>query len=305
MILWFEPERVTAGSWLFEHHPEWLIGPDGKDKLLFLGNREAREWLIAHVSRLIDEQKIDVYRQDFNFEPLPRWRTLDTPDRVGIAEIQHVTGYLEYFDALRKRFPNLMIDTCASGGRRLDLETLRRAVPLWRSDFPYEPSAMQMQTYGLSLWVPYFGTAINSLDPYYFRSQMTPATGLGFDPDRIDNGRELLRKLVAQWREVSPFYYGDFTPLTPFSTEDSAWMAWQFGQQDGRAGMIQAFRRQNSPFNAARFKLRGLDAAARYAVRDLDSGAVSEYTGRELLEKGLPVSITAAPGSLLLVYERQ
>ena len=36
IIVWFEPERVTRGSWLFEHHPEWLIGPDDKDKLLFL-----------------------------------------------------------------------------------------------------------------------------------------------------------------------------------------------------------------------------------------------------------------------------
>jgi len=34
-ILWFEPERVTPGSWLYENHPEWLLGREGKDKLLY------------------------------------------------------------------------------------------------------------------------------------------------------------------------------------------------------------------------------------------------------------------------------
>ena len=107
-------------------------------------------------------------------------------DRQGITEIKHVTGYLEYWDELRRRFPNLLIDTCASGGRRNDLETLRRAVPLWRSDFAYEPAGMQQLTYGLSLWVPFFGTAVNSSDPYVFRSQMTPAVALGAEPERRD-----------------------------------------------------------------------------------------------------------------------
>ena len=159
VILWFEPERVTEGSWLDQHHPEWLLGPDGKDKLLDLGNPEALHWLVDHVSGMIAEDGIDIYRQDFNFPPLEIWRSHDSPDRQGITEIKHVEGYLAYFDELRRRFPNLLIDTCASGGRRNDLETLRRAVPLWRSDYPYKPISQQGQTYGLSLWIPYFGTA--------------------------------------------------------------------------------------------------------------------------------------------------
>jgi hypothetical protein len=112
-------------------------------------------------------------RGRFNFAPLALWRSHDAEDRQGITEIQHVTGYLAYWDELRRRFPNLLIDTCASGGRRLDLETLRRSVRLWRSDFTYEPSAMQQFTYGLSLWIPYFGTCFNSTDPYVSWSQMT------------------------------------------------------------------------------------------------------------------------------------
>jgi alpha-galactosidase len=303
-VVWFEPERVTPGSWLYEKHPEWLLGRDGSNKLLNLGNPEAWQWLVNHVSNLIREQGIDTYRQDFNFEPLSMWRSGDAEDRQGISEIKHVTGYLAYWDELRRRFPNMLIDTCASGGRRNDLETLRRAVPLWRSDHAYEPSSMQLFTYGMALWIPYFGTAVNSVEPYIFRSQMTPATAIGLEPGRIEQGYQRLRHLLAQWRQVAPDYYGDYYPLTPYSTESTAWLAWQFHQRERGEGMVQAFRRPDSPFESARFKLRGLEVTARYRVTDLDAPGASEFTGRELIEQGLPVSIKSAPGALILTYKQ-
>jgi len=301
-IVWFEPERVTEGTWLATHHPEWLIGPPGIDKLLFLGNKDAWRWLVDHVSRLISEQGIDVYRQDFNFEPLSRWQANDTPDRQGISEIQHVEGYLAYFDELRKRFPDLLIDTCASSGRRIDLETLRRAVPLWRSDYPYGAVPMQMQTFGLSLWVPFFGTSAGSLDPYTFRSQMTPAIAIGPDPKVQGDLLELQRKLIAQWRQVAEFYYGDFFPLTEYSDDQTTWMAWQWGSPDGRAGIVQAFRREKSPFVSATFQLRHLNENATYTVEDLDSLRKVQISGKDLVEKGVPISIDGAPGAVILKY---
>ena len=54
-----------------------------------------------------------------------------------------MTGYLAFWDELRRRHPGLLIDTCASGGRRNDLETLRRAIPLWRADYRCEPLGTQ------------------------------------------------------------------------------------------------------------------------------------------------------------------
>ena len=303
-IVWFEPERVAPGSWLYQKHPEWLLGTEGKDKLLYLGNPQAWHWLVEHVDDLIKEQGIDLYRQDFNFDPLGIWRSADAPDRQGITEIRHVTGYLAYWDELRRRHPDMLIDTCASGGRRNDLETLRRAVPLWRSDYPYEPTAMQDQTYGMALWIPYFGTAVNSDDPYVFRSQMVPAVGIGIEPDskEIDYGRYL--RLLAQWRTVANDYYGDYYPLTSYTTADDVWLAWQFDRPDTGEGMVQAFRRPQSPFESARLKLYGLDEEARYAVRDLDQPLETETTGRELTESGLPVSIPQRPGAVMITYRR-
>ena len=304
-IVWFEPERVAPGTWLYEKHPEWLLGKDGENKLLYLGNPEAWQWLVDHVSNIISEQGIDLYRQDFNFEPLTMLRSNDADVRQGITEIKHVTGYLAYWDELHRRFPNLLIDTCASGGRRNDLETLRRAVPLWRSDYVFEPSAMQQFTYGISLWIPYHGTAFNSLDPYIFRSQMTPATAVGLDPGRQAKGYERVSDLLSDWRKVADCYYGDYYPLSPYTTSNADWMAWQFNRPDRGDGMIQAFRRPESSYETSRYKLRGLDAASQYSVVNLDLKNAAIYTGKELMEQGLSVSIKSKPGAIILTYSKK
>lgn len=301
-VVWFEPERVARGSWLEQNHPEWLIGKDGADKLLYLGNPEALAWLIDHISGLIKTQGIDTYRQDFNFAPLTCWRFNDAEDRQGISEIKHVTGYLAYWDELRRRFPELLIDTCASGGRRNDLETLRRAVPLWRSDFAYETSPMQQFTYGMAFWMPYFGTAINSIDPYIFRSQMTPAIALGMDLRLLPDGYALFGRRVNEWRQIASYYYGDYYPLTPYSTADTAWLAWQFHLSEKNEGLIQVFRRPRSPYESARFKLRGLDSDRRYIVKDMDNSSEQTLSGADLMEKGLPAHCPAAPQALLITY---
>ena len=73
-LVWFEPERVTPGTWLYEKHPEWLLGKDGDQKLLNLGHPEALKWVTEHVDGLLVSQGIDLYRQDFNIDPLSYWR---------------------------------------------------------------------------------------------------------------------------------------------------------------------------------------------------------------------------------------
>ena len=123
LLVWFEPERVRRGTKLDVEHPEWLLRADeGGDGLLFLGNPECRQWLTDHVCKLIADNGIGVYRQDFNFEPLLHWRNNDAPDRRGMNENLHVQGYLQYWDDLLARNPGLWLDSCASGGRRNDLE---------------------------------------------------------------------------------------------------------------------------------------------------------------------------------------
>jgi len=312
-ILWFEPERVAPGTWLANKHPEWLLRNPADaqaeedlkgDRLLYLGNDDALAWLIDHVDKLLTEQGIDFYREDFNFDPLVFWRGADAPDRQGITEIRHVTGHLAFWDALLARHPKLWIDTCASGGRRNDADSLSRAVPLWRSDYFQDPSAMQQQTYGAAFWIPYFGTSASSLNPYEFQSQMTPSLSLGFDLQHKGADPVAARRLVEQWRQVSADYYGDYYPLTPYSATNDHWLAWQFDRPESGEGMIQAFLRPLCDYKCAQFRLRGLDPAARYRVSRLDTPASTEISGQELLEKGLTITITDRPGTALIKYRK-
>jgi alpha-galactosidase len=199
----------------------------------------------------------------------------------------------------------MLIDSCASGGRRNDLETLRRAVPLWRSDYGYdEPTGMQDLTYGAALWIPFSGTGIRSSAPYSFRSVMVPALSAGPDPRSRNVDFNMLRRLIAQWRQVASYYYGDYYPLTPYSTDESMWVAWQFDRPEMGGGMVQAFRRPASPIEEARFKLRGLDAKAQYAVSNLDVPGQTQFSGQVLSEKGLPVAIRDQPGAVIITYRQ-
>jgi len=317
IILWFEPERVDKGTWLTDNHPEWIIG--GKDGgLLNLGNADARNWLTNHVDRLLTDEGIDLYRQDFNMDPLGHWRRSDTPDRQGITEIRHVEGYLAYWDELRRRRPNMLIDACASGGRRNDVETLKRAVPLWRSDLAYDSIGCQCQTYGISFWAPYHGTATvgaseapyygegkTPIEPYAVRSNVAPSTGCGIDMRQREIDYAAFRRLIMQWRQhVAPHYYGDYYPLTDYTQADNAWMAWQFDSPDAGAGVVQAFRRPQSPNAGITLKLRGLDPQATYTVTDLDAPAPKQMTGEELMGKGLEVVISGRPGAAVIAYRK-
>jgi len=302
-IVWFEPERVAPGTWLYTNNPAWLLGHDGDQKLLNLGNYDALRWAIQYFGDLIQSQGIDLYRQDYNIDPLGFWRGADAPDRQGVTENHYVTGYLAYWDALRKRFPKLVIDTCASGGHRNDLETLRRAVPLLRSDYILEPVGQQCHTRGLALWFPFYGTGTGAMDAYEFRSQMCPHFTACFDMRRTDLPFEEARRLVNQWKfDLAPNYFGDFYPLTTCTTSNNVWMAWQFDRPEIGQGVVQAFRRRDSISQTARYPLHGLKADGYYAVKNLDGGADQKISGRELMDKGLLVTLTAQPGAAVLTY---
>ncbi len=307
ILVWFEPERVTPGTWLYEKHPEWLLGADGAQKLLYLGNEKARKWLTEHIDKLLTDEGIDIYRQDFNTSPLGYWRGHDKPDRKGITEIKHVTGYLAFWDELRRRRPGLLIDTCASGGRRNDLETLRRSVPLHKSDMEYPNlTAKQTQLYGLAFWVPYFGAPVypaDRVDTYGFRSGFAPMTGLGYDTRRDNYDYALLRRLIAEWKAVVPNLYGDYYPLTPWSFAQDVWMAWQFNRPEAGEGLVQAFRRPKSVRESARFKLHGLDPAGTYELRNFDVKGKTKATGRELMREGLSVRIGSCRQAVTIVYK--
>ncbi len=313
LVLWFEPERVHRGSFVWDNHPEWLLSWDalGANRLLNLGDPAARAWITDTISHFISEQGVDLYRQDFNVDPLGAWRRNDAPDREGMTENLYVQGYLAYWDALLRQHPGMLIDSCASGGRRNDLETLRRAVPLYRSDFeapqfnPPNPQVFdgnQGQTYGLSLWVPYFGSGEYGDDVYSARGQLCPAVGLGTHPDKPNWPAYL--KQITTYRKVADYFYGDYYPLTPYSTDRNVWIGWEFVRPDQDDGLIQAFRREDCTSAEARFKLHHLKPDARYDFTDLDSGQTTRLSGTEAMTVGLDLGAAAPRTALILTFRR-
>ena len=109
-------------------------------------------------------------------DPLSFWRDNDAEDRQGITEIRHVEGYLAYWDELRRRHPEMLIDTCASGGRRNDLETLRRAVPLLRSDFqaPVRPAGRPIYSPAISATPTACPSGCPTTAPAFITTTSTP-----------------------------------------------------------------------------------------------------------------------------------
>lgn len=318
-ILWFEPERVVAGTQFDQVNPDFLIripdtvknpeiGRFSANMYLFnLGNPAAREWLTYYISDLIRANGVDYYRQDFNFDPYPYWKYNDKPNRTGISEIRHIEGLYAYWDDLLRNFPRLIIDNCASGGRRLDLETVSRSSPLWRTDYNYgEPNGYQCHTYGLNFYLPLHGTGNTTPSVYTFRSSMSTAMVSTWDLNNPAYSQTLLQTITTDFKRLRPYYYGDYYPLTPNKniTSDTIWLAYQQNRPDQGDGIVMAFRRPDCPVESITVKLRGLDPGATYTLFFEDGGEKIAKSGSELMN-GLLLVNKEKPGSILISYSKQ
>ncbi len=271
-VLWFEPERVAAGSEIAREHPEYVFG--GSNGGLFrLDDPAARRWLGDLLTKRITEYGIDIYRNDFNMDPLPFWRANDAQDRQGMTEIRYVEGLYELWDRLRAEHPGLMIDNCSSGGRRIDLETCMRSVPLWRSDTscsPGHPDWNQVQTCGLSLYVPLHTACGWVPDAYDFRSSATAGAISQWDFLNPDFPKDRARASLAEVRENQKYWYGDFYPLTACSLARDQFVAYQFHRSDLNAGLVLAFRRSDCSLRGLILGLNALDPKVTYSVETID-----------------------------------
>ena len=308
-LVWFEPERVGKASEIALEHPEFVFG--GKSGGLFkLNDPEARRWMTDKLSQRITEYGIDTYRNDFNMDPLDAWRRADEPDRQGMTEIRYVEGHYAMWDELRARHPGLWIDNCCSGGRRIDLETISRSVPLWRSDTGCSPGHAdwdQVQAAGLSQFVPLFTSCAWEPKPYVLRSAATGGAICQFDFLGKDFSLDDAHAALAEAKENQKFWYGDFYPLTRAATGPAELIAYQFHRADLNAGLALAFRRAACPYPAVQVSLRGLQPEARYAVEFIDEARAKQtklLSGQELMSD-LELRLPAKGTSLLVRYRAQ
>lgn len=308
-VLWFEPERVTAISITAKEHPQWVLHEGTGDGLFNLGDPQARVWLTDYLSKCFSDWGVDIFRNDFNIDPLRFWRAADAPDRQGITEIRYIEGLYQLWDDLVHRRPNLTIDNCASGGRRIDLETVCRSYPLWRSDYPCNgksnPVPDQIETAGLSLYVPQHTAGAWAFDPYSFRSVATMGASLCVDVRNKDLSLDAVKNAIGEVKELRPLYLGDYYPLFSISSDEKAWCGWQFDRPELGKGFAMVFRRSQSPYAAADLALKGLVSTAKYEVefrKFYTADKKQTISGAELSH--LHLTIDTMPGSVLVVYKR-
>ena len=320
LLLWFEPERVTQGSQLFQDHPEWLLQNNKPDALLNLGNPECRQWLTDYVCELIQNNGIGVYRQDFNFPPLEYWRNNEPEDRQGMNENLHVQGYLQYWDDLLARNPGLWIDSCASGGRRNDLETMRRSVPLHYTDYGYGNHPVKLAFHHtLYAWIPYFkeftissdqnqpeddGRFDKLIDSFSFHCGMAAMLFFSIDIRRDNYDFALGKKMIDIWRKAAPFFlHGDYYPITPFSRSAEKWVVWQFDCPEYGEGVLQGIRHTACPDETFTVYPQGLQPETDYLFENPETGEQLHRAGAAVLRDGFPLFLPRRSG-VIWFYRR-
>lgn len=306
-MVWFEPERVIEGTQWAREHPEWMLRHGDGDWLLFdLGNRDARKWMTQKIINLIRENGIDYYRQDFNMRPDVYWEANDEPGRIGMKEVRHIEGLYAFWDDLLTEFPNLLIDNCASGGRRLDMETIPRSAPLWRSDYYHydDPDGYQGHTYGLNFFLPLHGTGILQTDRYSFRSSMSSALIYNWKITDKSVSYIDMQNCLKEYASVRPYYYEDYYPLVGIEdlTRDNIWIAYQLHRPTDESGIIVAFRREKSPDDRLTVQLGGLKKDENYLITSMDDESFKCLKSSKELNEGFDLMIEEPRGSLLLKY---
>ncbi len=311
-LVWFEPERVMPDTWLYNNHPEWLLKPantpmpwryqeNDKFHMLNLGNPEALAWVKAEYSRIIGEAGIDIYRQDANLSPLWYWQNGEPENRQGMNEIRHIMGLYDFYDTLMHDHPRLLIDNCASGGRRIDFEMMRRALTLTRSDHIWDPIADQQMTPALSLWMPYVGIGAVVPDPYLMRGGMGPHISLPFDWYHESDMWQKAAAMVEQVKSVRHLFTADFYPLMPCSLDKDRWAAWQYHDDKRNEGLLLAFRRDDCTEDHLHVSPRGLDPEKTYTLTDWDSSPPRDITGKDLAA-GFDISLANKPAAAVIHY---
>jgi alpha-galactosidase len=138
--LWFEPEMVNLDSDLARAHPEWVMGTSGRmprawrdQQVLDIAHPAAFAHILERLDSLVREYSIDFIKWDHNrdvADPVHR-----SGPRAGLPAVRDQTlATYRLLDELRRRHPSLEIESCSSGGSRIDLGILQRTDRVWASD---------------------------------------------------------------------------------------------------------------------------------------------------------------------------
>lgn len=277
-ILWFEPERVNQVDDLCRNHGyrrEWAF-QSGRAIVNNLGDPDCFKWTLDRILKMLDENAVDLYREDCNYEPAAGWASLDDQsakrlgfERRGIAENRFIQGHYALWDAIvahcRANGKCPYLDSCASGGGRNDLDSLRRGFPLMRSDYDRTTIALRLSmSWGFNKWIPFHGTFAraergsisveamlgvppHTADAYESRASLLPIYNIiGDFTQRPDFEFDTLRRNFAEWKSIRHLLLKDFYTLTPWHAPDdrTGWTAFAYHDPKSDELLLLAFRQE-------------------------------------------------------------
>jgi alpha-galactosidase len=302
--LWFEPEMVNADSDLYRAHPDWILRTPGRvpsvgrnQYVLDFSRGDVVDLIFESVSSVLRGAPVSYVKWDMNrYLTECRSAALES-DAQGTVFHRYVLGVYRLYDSLTRAFPDILFESCSSGGARFDPGILAFAPQTWTSDDSDAIERLRIQ-WGTSLAYPLssMGNHVSAV-PNQQVSRITPLAtrahvaffgelGYELDLDELDAAeRDQVREQIAYYKKHrSLVREGLFFRLrSPFAGNVSSWMV---SSRDGNEALVGCYRTLNWPNQGETLiKLRGLESKARYAVE----GKTATFFGDELMHSGLPI----------------
>ncbi|NEX46168.1 alpha-galactosidase [Pseudotabrizicola algicola] len=267
--LWFEPEMVNPDSDLHRAHPDWMLGPvdqvTGRNQLVLdLARAEVRDYLFDAVSAILSEYDIDYIKWDHN-RLLP------------VVDVAQTHGAYALFDRLRAAHPGVEIESCASGGGRIDAGILARTHRVWLSDCIDAEERLRMQ-HDAALFLPscVTGSHVGALHshttgralPISFRAWVAAQRHFGFemDPRKISDADAGVLRDVTAWYKANRDWMMAGTILRLDSSDPTVTAEMQLAADGGRFVLFAGQNAQTVQILPRPLRLTGLDPAARYRI---------------------------------------
>lgn len=298
--VWFEPEMVNVASELFKENPDYIVGDPsransyGRNQLVLdFSREEVVEKIYTMMAKLLTEAKIDYIKWDMNrFITEPFSRKLSS-DRQGEFFHRYILGVYRFLGKVNKNFPEVLIESCASGGNRFDPGMLFYAPQTWTSDNTDAVSRVKIQ-YGTSYGYPLsaMGSHVSAIPnhqvgrkpPLRTRTDVAYFGTFGYELDprglSLEDKKQIQEDISMFKTYQNIFHKGDFYRLiSPFEKNTSGWMVVSKDQKTAICGVYRVLNEASSPLE--KIKLVGLNPTQTYHVND------DRYSGMVLMNFGL------------------
>jgi len=284
--LWVEPEMVNPDSDLYRKHPDWVLNFPGRPRseqrnqlVLNLARSDVRNYVEGFLDKLLSENDIAFLKWDYNRNwSEPGWDQVpvDQQQRVYIEYIRNLYAILS---DLRKKHPNVDIESCSGGGGRVDLGILHYTDEVWPSDntdpfdrlsmqdgfsYAYPPQIMMAWVTDSPHWLNGRSTSLT----YRMVSSMQGSLGIGANLNRwTAEDFATAKRLIAAYHSVQPtIVRGDLYRL--ISPRDGSEMsATESIARDRNQAVVFAFTHSTQEGRGfPLLQLQGLDPDAEYQL---------------------------------------